>query len=195
MAADKEHWKWRNKGEEHRIPRCGEERTRGKAEAYTMYHGAVVGWGVLCTPHTEGSTRKKECQSMFCAPVRAVTRKWTSWVCREVGKESTSTVSASGGERPVGTATHQGKGFMGSTRAGGERPLFAERFRQQSTQVSCHTPPPLPQCRLKCPTSACWDMWASRSMWPNPHCVLQHQSLIGARAAEGDGHTVHTLQI
>ena len=46
------------------------------------------------------------------------------------------------GGHQVVRATYGGKGFKGRTRVSGERPIGTTSFRQQSIQVSWHSPPP-----------------------------------------------------
>ena len=58
-------------------------------------------------------------------------------------------------------------------------------------------PPPTINTTLEHDFLLCWGMWASRSKWPNPHILLQHQTPLitpgGAHAMRGNGHTLHTL--
>ena len=53
-------------------------------------------------------------------------------LCREVGIGQTGRGRALGGEGPLGTAAHGGRGFKERTRVSGERPIAATSFRRPS---------------------------------------------------------------
>ena len=71
------------------------------------------------------------------------------------GKGSTCTAMALGGERPVGTTTSQGRGFMGITRVTGERPT-GTASRQQSTLASYQTPHQIHPVHRECGSMTQW---------------------------------------